>query len=196
MIFLIIRHGNTDWNMIQRLQGREDIPLNAAGIEQAHVCGRALSGIRAEVILTSPLSRASKMAEILSFYTGSRIVTEPDLTERDYGVLSGKTPEGRDIFNPGEDTEGLEPLDEVSRRFLGVLRRYGTMGYGIIPVVSHGGSINAVLREITHGETGTGKIRIHNGGISIVSFSDGQFTVIKENIRPEEFGEYRQLAER
>lgn len=184
MIFLLIRHGVTDWNIDHRLQGREDIPLNAEGIAQAESTGNALCGLPIETVITSPLSRARKTGEIIASYTGGPVISEPDLTERDFGNLSGKIP--KDIFAPGEN-ETLEPLDEVSRRFMAVLEKYSDKK--LIAAVSHGGAINAVLRTVSCGRTGSGKIRLHNGGISILSYDGKTFSLIKENIPADSFRE-------
>ena len=58
MKIYLIRHGETDWNHINRFQGREDIELNAAGIAQAVRCGQTLQGLGIEAVYTSPLKRA------------------------------------------------------------------------------------------------------------------------------------------
>lgn len=186
MIFLLIRHGVTDWNLSRRLQGREDIPLNAEGVAQAEMTGRALSGLPIKTYLSSPLARAVKTGEIAASYTGGKVIIEPDLTERDFGNLSGKIP--KDIFNPVEDGS-LEPLDDVSQRFMAVLKKYSGHSESIIAAVSHGGAINAVLRTVSGGKTGSGKIRLHNGGISILSYDGKCFSIIKENIPAETFRE-------
>ena len=60
MIIYLIRHGETDWNLQGRLQGREDIPLNKTGIQQAIACGKALQTIEFQSIQTSPLLRAKE----------------------------------------------------------------------------------------------------------------------------------------
>lgn len=184
MIFLLIRHGVTDWNIDHRLQGREDIPLNAEGTAQAESAGKALQNLPIKTIITSPLSRARKTGEIVASYTGSSVFSEPDLTERDFGNLSGKIP--KDIFDPGEN-ETLEPLDDVSRRFMAVLERYS--GEDLVAAVSHGGAINAVLRTVSGGKTGSGKIRLHNGGISVLGYDGKNFSIIKENIPAGSFRE-------
>lgn len=50
MKIYLIRHGETDWNHINRFQGREDIELNAAGIAQAVRCGQTLQGLGLSLI--------------------------------------------------------------------------------------------------------------------------------------------------
>ena len=58
MKIYLIRHGETDWNHVNRFQGREDIELNEAGIAQAVRCGQTLQGLGIEAVYTSPLKRA------------------------------------------------------------------------------------------------------------------------------------------
>lgn len=183
----MIRHGETDWNIEGRLQGREDVPLNRNGLAQAEQCGRALARLELGQILSSPLSRARVTAEIIAAHVGKLTVgTDVAFTERDFGALSGKKPPGMDIFNPGEDTPGLEPLDMVSGRFIAGICRYAEKGGEAILVVSHGGAINAVLREVSNGETGTGKIRLKNASVNILEWDAGQLTLLACNLSPED----------
>jgi len=189
-IFLI-RHGITDWNIQGILQGREDIHLNIKGIEQAHNCGKNLAGIHFKYILSSPLCRAAATAGIIGEYVQNKnIIIEEDLTERDYGVLSGKHPKGLDIFNPGEDTEGLEPLDKTARRFSDIIKKYCDNSEDNIIVVSHGGVINAFLRDITDGEVGSGKTRLLNAGVNIVGYKNGTFSLLVHNIPADDIKKY------
>ena len=58
MKIYIIRHGETDWNKVRRLQGRSDIPLNEEGRRLARITGEALSSVNFRCIYTSPLRRA------------------------------------------------------------------------------------------------------------------------------------------
>ena len=66
MTILLIRHGQTNWNLESKLQGREDIPLNETGRSQAKTCAQYLSDQTWHTIYTSPLSRAKETAQIIS----------------------------------------------------------------------------------------------------------------------------------
>ena len=61
----IIRHGQTEWNSLMRLQGRSDNPLNDDGIAQAKNASYKLKGIPFSTVYSSPLKRAIRTAEIL-----------------------------------------------------------------------------------------------------------------------------------
>ena len=65
MKIYMIRHGETDWNKMKRLQGVTDIPLNACGIELAEKTAEGLKNVPFDRIYTSPLIRAKKTAEII-----------------------------------------------------------------------------------------------------------------------------------
>ncbi|GLP88349.1 hypothetical protein GCM10007921_39120 [Tritonibacter mobilis] len=88
--FLYLRHGQTDWNLEQRLQGRCDPPLNETGIDQARHAARAVASGGVDVIITSPLRRAHQTAQIIAEHTSARIIEVPDLVERNFGALEGK----------------------------------------------------------------------------------------------------------
>ena len=85
MIIYLIRHGETDWNAQRRIQGREDIPLNAAGRAQASRCGAALRGCGIGAVAVSPLQRAADTARHISEMTGIPARAEPRLTEQNFG---------------------------------------------------------------------------------------------------------------
>jgi len=188
----IIRHGETDWNVQGRLQGREDIPLNQSGIAQAHVCGKALAGLRPALICCSPLSRARDTAAIIAGHIGyaGDIVADPELTERDYGELSGKMPTAHDIFRPDEDTPGLESLPDVIKRFKTAVIRIADGCSGDMIVVSHGASINALLRDVSGGRVGSGVTTLKNAGINILTYEGGRLELLAHDLSADEYGEY------
>ena len=66
MKITVIRHGETDWNAVGKIQGKTDIPLNTNGREQARITARLLSKHNIDVIISSPLKRAVETAEIIS----------------------------------------------------------------------------------------------------------------------------------
>jgi len=90
MEICIIRHGETDWNKIKRLQGRENIPLNEEGINQIKGTIEYFKKYKWDVIITSPLLRARKSAEIIAEGIElTDIIEEENFIERDYGEASG-----------------------------------------------------------------------------------------------------------
>ena len=95
-IICFIRHGETDWNTKGLMQGRDDVPLNENGKNQAKNASeclkKALNGskFRFNKIITSPLSRASYTAEKIGESIGiNDLIYDNRLIERDFGILSG-----------------------------------------------------------------------------------------------------------
>lgn len=86
---LLARHGETDWSAAGRHTGRTDVPLNAAGHEQAAVLRERLSGRRFARVLVSPLARAVETCEIAGL--GERAERRDELVELDYGEYEGLT---------------------------------------------------------------------------------------------------------
>jgi probable phosphoglycerate mutase len=87
---LLIRHGETAWNAVRRLQGHIDIPLNAEGELQAAALGRALAAEPLDAIVCSDLQRAVQTAQaVAAHHPGLALHTAPQLRERAYGVFEG-----------------------------------------------------------------------------------------------------------
>lgn len=175
MKIYLIRHGETDWNKEMRFQGREDIPLNAAGMEQARVCGRALRGLGIKEIYTSPLKRAARTGALIAEELGigaEQVHAMPELIERDFGEYSGKYVKDRkDYFAiaAGEDRGNMETFAGVQVRMEQALRLLAQSGKDAVAAVSHGGAINVLLAELSGGEFGTGKTKLVNGSITVLS---------------------------
>lgn len=191
MTIYLIRHGETDWNRQNRLQGREDIELNETGIAQSEKCAQAVASVPALVILTSPLKRAKATAEIIAGYMrGVPVIVEQDLIERDFGSLSGMVLKDKQkLLGYGSDPR-MEPFEQLTERLMRVLYWYiQESKYETILAVSHGGSINAILSYLSGGEIGTGKTVLKNVCISRldVNPAGGKITVGFHNLTPEEF---------
>ncbi len=86
---LLIRHGQTDWNLEGRYTGQTDVPLNAKGISQAKTLARRLANEPLEAIYTSDLSRARQTAELLAQATMAPLVVDRRLREIDQGQWEG-----------------------------------------------------------------------------------------------------------
>ena len=85
----VVRHGETEWNAINKVLGRTDIPLNDRGIEQAEEMARSLKDVKIDVFLCSPLSRARQTADAISDVTGIPYKTDGRLIEHDFGIFEG-----------------------------------------------------------------------------------------------------------
>jgi broad specificity phosphatase PhoE len=89
--FLCVRHGVTDWNRQGRFQGLSDIPLNDEGISQAQAAARRLQDVPFDAIVSSPLIRAAKTAEIIASASGKPVSVDADLIECDFGSFEGRS---------------------------------------------------------------------------------------------------------
>lgn len=86
---LLIRHGETAWNAVRRLQGHLDIALNDEGTRQAQALARALADEPLAAIVSSDLQRAVQTAQAASQHHPLSVQQDPQLRERAYGVFEG-----------------------------------------------------------------------------------------------------------
>lgn len=92
---LIVRHGETPWNIEGRLQGHADIALSEVGRQQASLVARRLSQVPIDVVYSSDLSRARATAEQILDQREVPLRVTPDLRERHYGIFEGLVVEER-----------------------------------------------------------------------------------------------------
>ena len=113
----IVRHGQTDWNKVGKIQGHTDIELNDLGEKQALSIKEKLKDVKFDKVFSSPLKRAFKTAQII--YDGE-IVTDNRLKERYNGELEGKTKSEIKAFpdfnDPDETSYGIESLNNFRNR--------------------------------------------------------------------------------
>lgn len=150
-----MRHGQTDWNIQRRLQGRRDIPLNETGAAQAAEAGDrfARAGLRFDTVIASPLRRAVDTAVLAAGADRSRIKLDPRLMELGYGDYEGalfSELEGDmlafirdpDHCPPPESVETIGSLLERAAAFLEDLK--AADGESIL-AVTHGVAIRALI---------------------------------------------------
>ncbi|RYM06666.1 histidine phosphatase family protein [Sporolactobacillus sp. THM7-7] len=179
----LVRHGETDWNALGKLQGREDIPLNTRGKEQAKMVGQYLKGTHFSAVYTSPLLRAKETASIVNQYIGGVPMTESGaFIEKAYGQASGMTVTERDRHYPGGQIPGLEPFDTIEKRAMSGLKKIKEHHPGDqVLVVSHGGLINVILSALSKGEIGTGRTKLYNTCISHIVSNGDSWTILDYN---------------
>lgn len=160
--FIVIRHGETDWNVASRIQGHSDSPLTAAGVAQAEAIARRLASERFDALVSSDLGRALATARIIAARTGHAIATDPGLRERNFGRGEGLTygeldHEYPDVFSKVRETDpdyvipGGESRRQLYERVRATFEALAEAHAGRrIAVVSHGGVLASLYRVI-HG---------------------------------------------
>lgn len=142
--FHFVRHGETEWNRLGRLQGRSDIPLNAHGEAQAAFLRPQLKPYGFRSIAASPLLRARRTAEILNAELDLPIHFIDALMEIDVGPYAG-TSDGAWLpgWRKGEAVDGVEHLAAFARR-VGAGISAALALQGPVLIVAHGGLIWAL----------------------------------------------------
>lgn len=145
MELLFTRHGETDWNIERKWQGRTDVPLNAKGLQQAEEARNKLAYTPIDLILTSPSIRASKTAEIIKGDRNIEIILEPRLLERDLGEFEGKKYDEFDLaglwsYKKNISIPQVETIHDFFDRIYGLLNQIKVNYSGnTVLLVSHGG---------------------------------------------------------
>lgn len=113
----IVRHGQTDWNLEGRYQGRIDIDINAEGIKQAENIKQQLKDIKFDIVFSSPLKRAYNTAKIIC---DNNIIIDERIIERCNGELEGKLKTeiefDIDFNNLNENRLGIETIGDFRNR--------------------------------------------------------------------------------
>ena len=89
----LVRHGETDWNLTERIQGQVDVPLNATGRRQVSHLAKRLTDLPLDAIYSSDLARTHETARIIAADRDIAIATDPDLREFSFGEWEGLTAE-------------------------------------------------------------------------------------------------------
>ena len=89
MKLYVARHGETEWNRLNKVCGRTDSPLTDKGLQQAQLLADGLENCPIDVIIASPLSRAQETARAVAERKHLPIITDERLIEQDYGMYEG-----------------------------------------------------------------------------------------------------------
>jgi len=100
--FILIRHGETEWNRVEKFRGRADIPLNDKGLAQAQQIAARLAGEKIRAVYASPLQRTLQTAAPLAEVLNLRVKPHANLLDVDYGTWEGLSPEEAQAKFPEE----------------------------------------------------------------------------------------------
>ncbi|WP_406724236.1 histidine phosphatase family protein [Streptomyces sp. GD-15H] len=190
---LLARHGETEWSRAGRHTGGTDLPLTAGGEDQARSLAPLLAGRAFALVLTSPLLRARRTAELAGL---AGAVPEPDLREWDYGGYEGVTTADIRRTRPGWDlwTDGVpsgpefpgESAAQVGERADRVLSRVaGALDAGEVMLVAHGHLLRVLTaRRLGLPPSGGRLFRLETGTLSRLSLEHGSPVLAEWNTRP------------
>jgi probable phosphoglycerate mutase len=192
---LLIRHGETDWNVEKRLQGHCDIALNREGVRQAVALGRVLRDEPLDAIFASDLQRARDTAQGIADARGMTVQIDAGLRERCFGAFEGLIHSEISERYPADFaawkerrldaryTAGerqAETLREFAARALGsVSRLAGMVGHRRIAVVTHGGVLDTLYRHAYDlGYEHPRNFPVLNGSINRLRWNGERFEVL------------------
>lgn len=185
----LLRHGETDWHKTGRLQGHTDIALNEEGINQIKAIGDLIleKDIHIDVIISSPLLRAMRSAEIVAKkigYDNRYIIVEPNFIERSFGRAEGLTKEEREnILHDGQDL-GMESVENLCERAkTAILKQVSINKNKTLLIVAHGSILKAILTSTSGGKFlySAGEEIIEVGKLCLLEYKDNVFEILSSN---------------
>lgn len=134
MKLYVARHGQTQWNLEDKVCGRTDLPLTELGLEQADLLAQRTEGLKLDVIISSPMLRARQTAAPAAALHGLEILVDDRLIEQNYGIYEGvsrfdegflgnkrhfafRYPGGESMMDVAHRVYGL--LEEVKQKYAG-----------------------------------------------------------------------------
>ncbi|HEY4066476.1 MAG TPA: histidine phosphatase family protein [Burkholderiaceae bacterium] len=192
---LAIRHGETAWNVLGRIQGQLDEPLNDTGRWQAQRLAGAVADDGIAAIYSSDLLRALETAQAVARGGDRPVTTDIGLRERAFGVFQGLTfdeirarwPDQAERWRKRDadfGAEGGETLRAFYERSVAAVERLAALHPGqTIAVVSHGGVMDCLYRAATHlaldaprswqlGNASINRLLYTASGLSLIGWSD------------------------
>ncbi|MBQ9761824.1 MAG: histidine phosphatase family protein [Oscillospiraceae bacterium] len=160
MKLYVTRHGETPWNVENKICGRTDVPLTTKGLAQAESLAQRAGELDIDLIVASPMLRAMTTAQIVARHCGVPVIADERLVEQDYGIF-----EGRDRSDPGFLANkrhfafrypGGESMMQMALRVYGLLEElHSRYADKTLLLVCHGGVcriINSYFRDLTNEE--------------------------------------------
>lgn len=146
MRLILVRHGQTEWNQLGRIQGRTDIPLNDTGIMQARAAGEWLNQRRIDAVYSSPMQRAFDTATEIARPHGLPVISLDDIIEIDFGLWEKKTADELKKLYPEYWNDWSWHLDEEKSANM-----QAESAYTILNRVKR--ALNSIFEENTAGST-------------------------------------------
>ena len=196
-VICLVRHGETVWNLEGRMQGRENVPMNETGREQARACAAAFaevkadSGVEWDRVFSSPLDRAVETGTFIARALGLDDPEKTDfLLERDFGKYSGLSYYDYAVATHSEDFDRsqLENEDSMKSRIYAFAREVHEAAPGSRVIgITHGGVIKT-LGKIEEKAPGVEFYEgAHNCCINVYTFDGEKLVLWAFNLKGEEY---------
>lgn len=181
MRLYLLRHGQTEWNIEGKIQGKTDIPLNETGLHQARCLAEGMREREISAVYSSPLLRAAQTAEILAEEKGLSVSVLPELREVDFGLWEGRSwtevdAEFHEDFrrweeNPAEYMPtGGESRESCRERCRAAMEQILAGTVTDAAIVAHGGILAHVADYLLRNQKEKEEIIVKNASISIIEY--------------------------
>ena len=185
---VVVRHGETQWNVARRIQGYSDSPLTPTGVAQAQALGKRLAREPFDAIHASDLGRVRETVEHIAAATGHAARFDEALRERSYGIFEGKTMDESEATYPGQWAKyrghdphavppGGESVAQFQDRIIAALERVAVESDGqTVVVAAHGGVCGALFRHVMGLPPGTPRSwSLYNASINRFKYRKGKW---------------------
>ena len=185
---ILIRHGETTWNLEGRYQGHLDSPLTPTGFAQARALSNRLAGVKFAALYSSDLDRARQTAACIAESSSHEVHTDTRLRERHLGIfqnlrkaeLKQKFPDEYRLFKSGgpdyvipQGESGRQSAERSNACLEELARRHSDE---TIVVVTHGGTLSALLRRaLGIPLEAPRRFEQFNGSWNVFRFDDGRW---------------------
>jgi probable phosphoglycerate mutase len=189
---ILVRHGETEWNHLRRIQGQIDVPLNSVGLLQAEAVAQRLGDRNVVALYTSDLQRAAQTAAPIAAACGLAAQADPRLRERSFGSFEGDFYDELQRVSPQRhqrllsrdldyDLDGGETIPVLHRRVCEALTDYaGRHPRGPIVVVTHGGVLDCAYRLATGLALDAPRtFGLFNASVNTIEAADGRFRLVE-----------------
>ena len=192
---IMVRHGQTDWDVRERYRGRFDVPLNEVGVRQAYLTARRIaSAWKATAVYSSPLSRALDTARAIVGVLSLGLEVLPVLTDMNFGQweglspdeVSARWPEIHAAWHAAPHTvqmPGGESLEDVRLRCRAALDLIASRhpGQTVVAVAHNDFNRTMLLLVLGLGNDRLWRLRQDNCAINEIELDGGELTLVSMN---------------
>lgn len=193
---ILVRHGETNWNLEGRYQGQEDTDLSSRGLEQGRQLGEALQHVPIDAYIASPLKRAYMTAQFCAEGQGKIVATDDRLEEINHGTWEGQLASDIEAKYPQEFQQwrqaphlvrmpgpGGESIEDVRKRAHAALMDYVKAYDGkTILVAAHDAVNKAIICDIMGlGMDHFWQIKQDNTCVNVLEYDQGQWRIVLLN---------------